>query len=39
MEKTKYFAPECEEVKVSVEAQVLTGSSEDMGETPFNPVP
>ena len=32
MEKRTYFAPECEEVKVSVEAQVLTGSTEEWGE-------
>ena len=32
MEKTKYFAPECEEVKIKVDAEILQTSSEDMGE-------
>jgi hypothetical protein len=35
MEKTKYFAPECEEVNLIASAQILdnsTGTSEDWGE-------
>jgi len=32
MEKSKYYAPECEEVMIRVETEIIMTSTEDMGE-------